>query len=602
VISKLISPPLLHSVKNEILTHLSFTAKETDIYRLHQTGDLANLSGLPQELAEKLPSLRRLRDALYSQKFREYVRAISGCGPLSGTKTDMAINVYTPGCHLLTHDDVIGSRRVSYILYLCGSEEEPWKPEWGGSLRLYPTELADDGTKLPTAEWSRVCPPAWNQLALFEVVPGESFHDVEEVYDTNDGKEHTRMAISGWFHIPQRGEDGFIEGLEEELGKKSSLVSLQTKSDCYDRPQLQNVPYKPMDKKGKVMGADEDDDDDTFLEEDLDFLLKYIHPTFLTPATLEQLAEQFAADSAIQISSFLRNTFEKPLREYIEWSDGRLSTWPVAVPPHKQKYLYLQFPGGGEEMTPLEELVTILLPSPSFKKLIQYATGLKLISRNILGRRFRKGMDYTLATGLSSSSPATEENPMQLELSLNLTPTTGWEPPNPEEEEAKKKVEKKKSKAKGKGKSRLNPGYVPEEKEKRFDDSERTLGGYEMYMAAEEDDPTNDPAVYKAGGEDEEDGVLFVNYPGWNSLSLALRDQGVLKFVKYVSAAAKGDRWDVVGEFGIDEIGDAESEEESDGCGGDKNEEEDEDEEAEENESRDGGQYDSEPEWTGCSP
>lgn len=602
MIPTLISSPLLHSVKNEILTHLSFTAKETDIYRLHQTGDLANLSGLPQELAAKLPSLRRLRDALYSQKFRDYVCAVSGCGPLSGTKTDMAINVYTPGCHLLTHDDVIGSRRVSYILYLCGSEDEPWRPEWGGALRLYPTELADDGTKVPTAEWSRVCPPAWNQLAFFKVVPGESFHDVEEVYDPEDGTERTRMAISGWFHIPQRGEDGFIEGLEEELGKKSSLASLQTKSDCYDRPQPQVVSYKQVDKKGKGKEEDEDDDD-AFSPEEIDFLLKYIHPTFLTPATLEQLAEQFAGDSAIQISSFLRNTFEKPLREYIESNDGKPSTWPVAVPPHKQKYLYLQSSSGGKGMTPLEELVTVLLPSPQFKKLIQHATGLKLTSRNILARRFRRGMDYTLATGLSSSSPATEDNPMQLELTLNLTPTTGWESPNPEEEEGMKKKEKKK--AKGKGKSRLNPDFVREEKEKRFDDSARTLGGYEMYMAAEDDDPTNDPAVYKAGGDEEEDGVLFVNYPGWNSLSLALRDQGVLKFVKYVSASAKGDRWDLVGEFGMEKLEDGESDEEDDdeeGGEDEEDEEDDEDEDGDTSGSEDDGEYDNEPEWKGCSP
>jgi len=515
----------------------------------------------------------------------------------------MAINVYTPGCHLLTHDDVIGSRRVSYILYLCGSEEEPWKPEWGGALRLYPTELADDGTKVPMAEWSRVCPPAWNQLALFEVVPGESFHDVEEVYDPKDGSERTRMAISGWFHIPQRGEDGFIEGLEEELGKKSSLASLQTKNDCYDRPQPQVVPYEQVNRKGKAaeMGGE---DDCAFSPEEIDFLLKYIHPTFLTPATLEQLAERFAEDSAIQISSFLRNTFEKPLREYIESNDGKPSSWPVAVPPHKQKYLYLQSSRGGKEISPLEELVTILLPSPQFKKLIQHATGLELTSRNILARRFRKGMDYTLATGLSSSSPATEENPMQLELTLNLTPTAGWEPPNPEEEEAKKKALRMKSK--NKGKSRLNPEYIPEEKEKRFDDSARTLGGYEMYMSAEDDDPTNDPAIYKAGEEEEEDSVLFVSYPGWNSLNLALRDQGVLKFVKYVSAAAKGDRWDLVGDFGIEDIEDGESEE-----GDDDDDEEDDDEDDEDGEGKEkgdtsgsgnGGEYDNEPEWRGCSP
>jgi hypothetical protein len=495
----------------------------------------------------------------------------------------MAINVYTPGCHLLTHDDVIGSRRVSYILYLCGSEEKPWKEEWGGSLRLYPTETAEDGTKVPKAQWNRVCPPAWNQLAFFEVVPGESFHDVEEVYDGADG-DRTRMAISGWFHIPQRGEDGFVEGLEEELGKKSSLASLQSKSEKYDRPQPQVVPYHEGKGKEKEKVVDEEEDDG-FTPQEIDFLLKYIHPTFLTPDTLEELSEQFAEDSSIQISSFLRNTFETALRQYIEENDTQPSTWPVAVPPHKQKYLYLQphdHTKDSGEMSPMEELLNILFPSREFQKLLQHATGLKLTSRNVLARRFRKGMDYTLATGLHSSSPAANEDAnMQLEITLSLTPSSGWEPSPPSPVTKSKKSKK----------SRLNPDHVPEQKQ-RFDDSTRTLGGYEMYMSAEDDDPTNDPAVYKAG-EDGDDGVLFMNYPAWNTLNVALRDEGVLKFVKYVGTKAKGDRWDLVGEFGVEELDRSESESGGE-VGGERG--------GEEGSESDEGKWDEEEEWKGCSP
>lgn len=583
-------------MKAEILAHLSFTPKETDIYRLHQTGDLANLSGLPAELAAKLPSLRRLRDALYSQTFRDYVCAVTGCGALSGTKTDMAINVYTPGCHLLTHDDVIGSRRVSYILYLCGSEEKPWKPEWGGALRLYPTTTANDGTKVPTAEWSRVCPPAWNQLAFFEVVPGESFHDVEEVYDGPDGQDRTRMAISGWFHIPQRGEDGFVEGVEQELGKTSSLASLQSKSEEYDRPQPQVLPYSSSPQAKGNGGAS--DGEDIFTPQEIDFLLRYIHPTYLTPDTLEQLADQFAEDSSIQISSFLRNTYEATARSYIAERDTKPSSWPVAVPPHKQKYLYLQ-PWTADLKTegssPVEELLNTLFPSLEFKKLLQHATGLKLASRNVLARRFRRGMDYTLATGLHSSSPAAATAAsngnanMQLEISLSLTPTSGWEPiePLPLATAAKSKTRPK---------SRLNPNR---QEPKPFDDSTRTLGGYEMYMSAEDDDPTNDPAVYQAGAEDGDDGVLLVNYPGWNVLSVALRDQGVLKFVKYVSKAASGDRWDLVGEFGVEVREEGEGRGEFGGGSGGEGEGEGGDEMGA-GELDDG--YDDGEEWTGCSP
>ena len=43
------------------------------------------------------------------------------------------------GCHLLCHDDVIGTRRVSYIIYLTDPDDE-WRQEDGGALELYPID------------------------------------------------------------------------------------------------------------------------------------------------------------------------------------------------------------------------------------------------------------------------------------------------------------------------------------------------------------------------------------------------------------------------------------------------------------------------------
>jgi prolyl 3-hydroxylase /prolyl 3,4-dihydroxylase len=51
--------------------------------------------------------------------------------------------------------------------------------------------------------------------------------------------------------------------------------------------------------------------------------------------------------------------------------------------------------------------------------------------------------------------------------------------------------------------------------------------------------------------EDDDDGTLLTVQPGFNRLLLVLRDEGVMRFVKYVSAAAEGSRWDVCGEFDI---------------------------------------------------
>lgn len=53
------------------------------------------------------------------------------------------------------------------------------------------------------------------------------------------------------------------------------------------------------------------------------------------------------------------------------------------------------------------------------------------------------------------------------------------------------------------------------------------------------------------GDEDEDGGTLLTVQPGFNRLLLVLRDEGVMRFVKYVSAAAEGSRWDVCGEFEV---------------------------------------------------
>ena len=51
--------------------------------------------------------------------------------------------------------------------------------------------------------------------------------------------------------------------------------------------------------------------------------------------------------------------------------------------------------------------------------------------------------------------------------------------------------------------------------------------------------------------EEEDDGTLLTVQPGFNRLLLVLRDEGVMRFVKYVSAAAQGSRWDICGEYEV---------------------------------------------------
>jgi prolyl 3-hydroxylase /prolyl 3,4-dihydroxylase len=555
VITGLVDDSLLRNVRDEIRENVSFTPKETDIYKIHQSGDLANLDGLDDEALSKLPSLLSLRDAIYSEAFRNYVSHITGCGPLSGRKTDMAINVYTPGCYLLCHDDVIGSRKVSYILYLT-DPDKPWQPEWGGALRLFPVfDRKGKGgaiAKTPGPDVVKVIPPAWNQLSFFAVQPGESFHDVEEVYhaeskDLLEGQGgRVRMAISGWFHIPQVGEEDYVEGAEEAQVKNSGLMQLQGDPDQHDEPRPRPVPVE----QAKTF--------DDFEESDIDFLLKFLHPTYLTPDTLEQMQEHFDENSSITLPNILGKKFTARLKDYVVKKEAEelpeacdaiegQTAWSVAKPPHKHRFLYMQ-PGQGneEEDSPIRELLDELLPSPQFRAWLSVATNCTIESSDLLARRFRRGLDYTLATGHAGKP--------RLELNLGLTPTSGWgddddaegEPEAGDQDRGKtSNGSESNPRSNGKGKSRVAAAVAVEPEEQEPEE----VGGHEVYMAG--DDGEEDAAIYKSSADD--DNILFFQAAAWNKLTIVLRDSGTLRFVKYVSKKAKGDRWDVSAIFDIED-------------------------------------------------
>ncbi|KAH9879049.1 hypothetical protein J1614_002484 [Plenodomus biglobosus] len=625
VIQDLVDDKLLRNVRNEIRENIHFTPKETDIYKIHQSGDLANLDGLEDSALKRLPSLLTLRDSLYSSAFRKYLSSITRSGPLSGVKTDMAVNVYTPGCHLLCHDDVIGSRRVSWILYLL-DPDIPWKPEYGGALRLYPTEHLKtpdgDKVKVPQPDFSLSIPPAWNQLSFFTVQPGESFHDVEEVYrrgveeKAEEDGGRIRMAISGWFHIPQEGEEGYEEGLEEKLAEKSSLAQLQGgKADIFDEPRAHWVDNPDFEEQAK-------DDDKALTEGDCDFLIKYMNPHYLVPDTVEEMSEKFSDESSIQIGQFLSKKFSARLREYLEAKDrettpslptnphSKASKVGVARPPHKQRYLYRQavqprpskpYPEGDGKMTPYDQLIDDLFPHPAFQKWISIVTATTVKKSNIFARRFRRGMDYTLAT-------AYEEEEPQLEVCLGITPSRGWGDDEPEDGDEEEEGDAEESEENETAEQNGNANSKPSKTTKKNNDKAKNkqpvpqtpftpeaeeVGGYEMYMAGDESDSdsedqeqdttttntgagqrrkTNsvksksksDPAIYKAAADNaaEDDGILFSQPATWNNLAIVLRDSGVLRFTKYVSRSARGDRWDVLAEFGVEFGEDEEDEEE----------------------------------------
>src|SRR5690606_23649493 len=69
----------------------------------------------------------------------------------------------------------------------------------------------------------------------------------------------------------------------------------------------------------------------------------------------------------------------------------------------------------------------VLLPSRQFRLWLQMATRSVIESYDVLARRFRRGKDYTLATG--------HDGKPRLEVNIGFTPTDGWGDVEPEEDD-----------------------------------------------------------------------------------------------------------------------------------------------------------------------
>ncbi|SCU81551.1 LANO_0B03488g1_1 [Lachancea nothofagi CBS 11611] len=556
-IRDLVDDELLRKVRKEIETEIHFTSKETDIYKVNQSGDLANLSGLDWNDLSRLPSLCRLREILYSEVYRDVISHVTGAGKLSGSKMDMSINTYTKGCHLLTHDDVIGSRRVSFILYLPDPDKR-WKDHYGGGLRLFPSIVAN----VPQSDHSAKLVPQFNQIAFFQVQPGFSFHDVEEVRVNKH-----RLSIQGWYHIPQKEEKGFIAGEEEAWVKTntSTLAQLESKVlQDYEFPKGERdiLPYHQIRHVDELLAAQSCKEGDSqslpdlrlLSAKEMDFLSDFISPHHLTQEGINKLQSHFVEKSQLQIEDFLNDDRAEFLKQLIKKDEMEKdcpyesvnvkAPWKTAMPPHKWRYLYIDGKShenfqneqdilnklNNEEMPNYTLLSQTLedkkyqtetqlialanfFQSSAFKKYLALLTLLSPLSEQVLIRRFRPGKDFTLATQIHKNDLLKQVEGFVdavLEGTLCLTPSDGWE-----------------------------SGEV---------------GGYELYMDNQDEDENankdiEDAAVYKS--DDAGDSVLINKPPSWNSFNLVLRDESVLQFIKYISWSAKSSRWDVTVQWDV---------------------------------------------------
>ncbi|KAI8853097.1 Oxoglutarate and iron-dependent oxygenase degradation C-term-domain-containing protein [Chytridium lagenaria] len=537
VIPSLINDELLRAVREECLHNLHATHKETDIYRVFQTGDLANLDGLDAKELDQLKNLKRLRDALYSEDFRRFVEHVTGVERLSPSKCDLSHNIYRNGCHLICHDDVIGTRSVSYIIYLT-DPEEPWLPEEGGALELYP--VISKGT--PAVDPNVIIPVEWNQLAMFAVQPGLSFHSVAEVV-SKPGRD--RLSISGWFHVLQPEDMTEEERLAKEAASASETeeekakASLDQLTSGDDSKPFIRFPTVDTSKTRDAAWTDAEDNDLFLSDEEIAQLKPFVNPRYLDPTVVSQANEKFCEESSIQLVSFLRHELADVIQNAIneedrldsflhrpqgalapvaDYTKGVRGAWTPTGPAHKCRFLELSDTSSSSTSStsiseaPLTKLRTDLFNSSAFRHLLYLITSLRATASRGWVRRFRPGMDYTLATTAPEDDESSTDGKGILDATLCFV--------------ADKTDDQRKAWA--------------------SDD----FGGFECYMAP--DEGNEDPAQYRAADVGGGGALLSVSARN-NTLTLVMREPGLMKFIKYVGASAPGSRWDAAWEYKFEE-------------------------------------------------
>lgn len=523
VVADVFFSDFLAATIREIQQHSKVSFKESDLFRVYQSMDLANLTALAD--AATMPHVYKLREILASADFRAFIEGVCGLPP--GTLTDQmdcACNAHIAGCHLLTHDDVIRTRKVSYILYLT---EEGWTTQEGGALELYDRYqvAALEGSSrennhndwVPAAVPTTTHAPVRNSLACFVVEPGKSFHAVQEVLGPRP-----RLSLQGWYHAaegPARME-------------QATLARLQDRRDTED---FSSTPYAANDEEeedDEALAREETDDDVLLSQADRQYLANYVQATYLQPAAVQDIQARFEEDSSVQLREFLSEEWMQKLAPQLKAEDekdrrvnaakdyyqqGVKEGWTMVGPAHKQRFLEYQATGSVADPTSVGEIMAVirseLLESQPFRRYLSVLTSLgRPLGFRGRTRRFRRGLDYTVAHhGL-----LTEESVLDATICFVA----------------------------GRGKDVQTDMEGDQEAIHDADVQWQSgdFGGFECYIAADEED--EEAVAADEYNEDDDTELLSVSASN-NTLSLVYRDPGTMRFVKYVGSKAPSSRWDV---------------------------------------------------------
>eukprot|EP01125_Pyxidicula_operculata_P009445 TRINITY_DN3115_c1_g1_i1.p1 TRINITY_DN3115_c1_g1~~TRINITY_DN3115_c1_g1_i1.p1 ORF type:complete len:615 (-),score=184.85 TRINITY_DN3115_c1_g1_i1:200-2044(-) len=302
----------------------------------HKKNDKVLLETTEDLLESRESALRDLRQALRSDMFREFIRAITGLHDQISVGELVGL-VYNKGGHSLCHNDLQGPRRLAFMWCLVPKD---WSKEDAGAMAFYDYDKHGQ----PISPSPYLIHPTWNTAILFEL-NSTSHYQISEIMSD---KEH--LSIVAYFH---------------------STTPINT-------PQLLSEPPLPkISPSGLPAGFN---------------IKEWISPEHTTPTASRKYHTKFEKDGSIAITNF----FSKEKYERIEagLKSGHTQWTPIG-PPHRRHYDTLGRWGNETEISDIAQ-VKLFLRSKAFINWVESITGLSVyeVLRGEV-RRF-KHKDYTL--------------------------------------------------------------------------------------------------------------------------------------------------------------------------------------------------------------
>lgn len=487
-VKNLLSKGFLENVRDELLLPTTnWNQKKNDLYDFYQSDSLTSSS-----ITSSLTSTHCLVKLLYSRKFRDWIETITRISTTD--MIDVSAAKYIRGSHLLCHDDNLSTRRIAYILYLT---PENWTENDGGNLDLFCTE--SDSQSTPSHKIGKSITPVFNSIAFFEV-SHKSFHQVAEVFSDIKGP---RLSISGWFH------------------GKTPLPP----------PQMPLIKGPTFYKCSKLFSTRRGSMKETYMP-----CTSVFNPLYTKQGVISQMKKSFTRDASLQLDGFLQPGTAKSFRSQF---GSEKYDWVPIGPINQQSFRIMNLPLSHDSISNILSSQSITYPktysfqtfvfeqllSETFYEFICNTTGLIFDQVSIQIRCFTHG-DYTMLTDPHYKA-STKKKKAEAVVKRAL--------------EAVEKLNT----------LEIQKDLYNEEEDRDFIDNKSSFVEVNLCLATPPDyTSTNETSEWpeEAGGYvsymTEDDQLLCVP-PKENSLSLVLKEPGVMSFVKFVTSDAPGPRYDI---------------------------------------------------------